>query len=255
MSQYYNPNRKRNLYDKNSKGICEKRGRFSFEHIISKNRYDDCMSRTARLILSQSFYHIITRGNNRNTVFRIEADYLYFLDLIAKYKKELPFNIYHYCLMPNHVHLLIQTKNAKNFSVFMKKLNLSYFHYYRKHYGWIGHFWQGRFKSQTVGKDEYFIQCGKYIERNPVRAKLVTKSEEYRYSSARYYLKGEVNDLITRDFMYGDLGKTESDRQLKYQEMVIDDIVKNNYKKTVWGSDKQRHNESKKIKYHGKYVK
>ena len=132
----------------------------------------------------------------------------------------------------------------------MKKLNLSYFHYYRKHYGWIGHFWQGRFKSQTVGKDEYFIQCGKYIERNPVRAKLVTKSEEYRYSSARYYLKGEVNDLITRDFMYGDLGKTESDRQLKYQEMVIDDIVKNNYKKTVWGSDKQRYNESKKIKYH-----
>lgn len=208
------------------------------------------MPRTARLILSQSFYHIITRGNNRNTVFRSDADYLYFLDLIAKYKKELPFTIYHYCLMPNHVHFLIQTKNAKNFSVFMKKLNLSYFHYYRKHYGWIGHFWQGRFKSQPVGKDEYFIQCGKYIELNPVRANIVSDPQEYAYSSYTYYSEGKQNSLITEDIFYSDLGKTGKDRQDKYTEIVVDDLVKDTYKKKVWGSKEQRYNEQRKFKYH-----
>ena len=139
------------------------------------------MPRTARLILPHSYYHVMTRGNNRNTVFRFDIDYLYYLDLIRKYKEDLPFDIYHYCLMPNHIHLLIKTNNESNFSLFMKKLNLSYFHYYRKNYGWIGHFWQDRYKSQPVGKDNYFIQCGKYIELNPVRANLVSDPKDYLY--------------------------------------------------------------------------
>jgi len=107
------------------------------------------MPRPPRFILSQSYYHIITRGNNRNVVFKTKEDYLHFLDLINKYKKEHLFDIYHYCLMPNHVHFLIQTKKAPDFSIFMKKLNLAYFHYFKKRYGWTGHFWQGRFKRST----------------------------------------------------------------------------------------------------------
>ena len=75
--------------------------------------------------------------------------------------------------MPNHTHMQIKTKSASDFAIFMKKLNLAYFHHYKREYDWVGHFWQDRYKSQPIGKDEYFIQCGKYIELNAVRAGIV----------------------------------------------------------------------------------
>jgi len=212
------------------------------------------MPRPPRFLLSKSYYHIITRGNNRNKIFRDEEDYQYYLDLISKYKKDLPFNLFHYCLMPNHVHLLIQTNDKNDFSLFMKKINLSYFHFYRKQYGWVGHFWQDRFKSQAIGKDEYFIQCGKYIELNPVRANIVIDPKEYPYSSYNYYSCGKNNELITRDFFYEGMGKNEEEKQNKYKDLVISDIIVSNYKKSVWGSDRQRYNETKKISYHKKFV-
>lgn len=208
------------------------------------------MPRSPRLLLSQSYYHVMTRGNNKNQVFRSDSDYDHYLDQINKYKQELPFDLYHYCLMPNHVHLLVKTKSADNFSLFMKKINLSYFHYYRKEYGWTGHFWQDRFKSQPVGKDGYFIQCGKYIELNPVRAGITDKPEDYPYSSYRRYVLGEENDLITEDIIYSGLGNTVGQREERYRKMVIDDIVIRNYKRKAWGSNIQRYNEAKKIKYH-----
>ncbi len=82
----------------------------------------------------------------------------------------------------------------------MKKLNLSYYHYFRNKHGWVGHFWQGRYKSQLVGKDKYFLQYGKYIELNPVRAGIVKDPQEYPHSSYNYYAKGEDNDIIMEDF-------------------------------------------------------
>jgi len=205
------------------------------------------MPRAKRFLLSQSFYHIMTRGNNRNTVFKCDEDYQYFLELISKYKLEHPFDLYHYCLMPNHTHFLIQKKEALDFSIFMKKLNLAYFHHYRQCYGWFGHFWQDRYKSQAVGKDAYFIQCGKYIELNPVRAKLVEKPEDYQYSSYRYYSEGKPNHLIAPDFMYEEMGRDDMERQANYQKLVVDQIIGESYNMNVWGSDKQRYQEVQKI--------
>ncbi len=206
------------------------------------------MPRPPRFLLSKSYYHVITRGNNKNAIFREDENYLFFLDLVKKYKKEHPFNLYHYCLMPNHVHFLIKTGDTSGFSVFMKKINLSYYHYFKKKYGWTGHFWQGRYKSQTVGKDEYFLQCGKYIELNPVRANIVKNPEDYPYSSYNYYAKGEDSDIITEDFFYADLGINGKERQKKYREILINEIVLNNYSKFVWGSDNQRYNEKQKVR-------
>ena len=207
------------------------------------------MPRPARLLLSQSYYHIMTRGNNLNIVFKEDSDYCKYLDFIKRLKEDHAFDIFHYCLMPNHTHFLIRTKNANNFSTFMKRLNLSYFYYYKKRYGWVGHFWQDRFKSQPVGKDNYFIQCGIYIELNPVRAGIVVSPDEYKYSSFNYYYKGKTNDLITEDIFFKELGKTTKERQVKYSQIVINDIVKDSYKKKAWGSEYQRYNEHRKIKY------
>ncbi|MEK9155989.1 MAG: transposase [Patescibacteria group bacterium] len=231
------------------KGTAE-RGRFSFDYKITlfcQSWYYCYMPRAKRLLLSQSYYHIMTRGNNRSVVFRSPDDYLYYLELLAKYKIEHPFDLYHYCLMPTHTHFQIQTKHASEFSVFMKKINLAYFHHYQQKYNWVGHFWQDRFKSQTIGKDAYFIQCGKYIELNPIRADLAKSPEEYLYSSYRFYSMGEKNPLITPDFMYEAMGKNEAERQTNYQGLLVAQIIEESYRKPIWGSDIQRYREQDKI--------
>ncbi len=192
----------------------------------------------------------MTRGNNRHEVFKSGTDYQYFLELIARYKTEHPFDLYHYSLMPNHTHMLVKTNKASDFSNFMKKLNLAYFHHYHQNYGWIGHFWQDRFKSQPVGKDEYFIQCGKYIELNPVRARIIEKLEDYSYSSYRYYANGVNNPLLTENLLYETFGQNADERQKTYQELVIGDIILDSYKKKTWGSADERYNERKKFKNH-----
>lgn len=205
------------------------------------------MPRTKRFLLSKSYYHIMARGNNKNIIFKSESDYLYFLDLIIKYKFEHPFDLYHYCLMPSHIHFLIQTKKAFDFSIFMKKISLAYFYHYKKEYGWIGHFWQDRYKSQAVGKDAYFIQCGKYIELNPVRKGIVERPEDYRYSSYQYYSKGRKNLLITPDFMYEETGNNLLNRQEYYRKLIVDQIIEESFSKKVWGNDYQRYKETEKI--------
>ena len=208
------------------------------------------MPRPPRLLLPQSYYHVMTRGNNRHVVFRTEGDYLYYLHLVRKYKIDHPFDLYHYCLMPNHTHFLVKTNKASDFSNFMKRLNLAYFHHYRSGYGWVGHFWQDRFKSQPVGKDSYFIQCGKYIELNPVRSGLVAQPENHSFSSFQYYFNGKLDSLVTRDFFYDEMGKTEKEKQKAYRDLVIDSSIVANYLRPVWGSRYQQHQESKKVRYH-----
>ena len=116
------------------------------------------MPHQPRLLLSHSCYHVMTRGNNQKKVFINTQDYQYFYGLLMRFKKNHPFDLYHYCLMPNHIHLLARTSKASDFSNFMKKLNLAYCHYYKQHYGWIGHFWQGRYKSQPVGKESILFR-------------------------------------------------------------------------------------------------
>lgn len=204
------------------------------------------MPRPPRLLLSQSYYHIMTRGNNRHAVFESDEDYLYYLELLGKYKIEHPFDLFHYCLMPNHIHMLVKTSRASDFSTFMKRLNLAYFHHYRQTYGWVGHLWQDRFKSQTVGKDSYFIQCGKYIELNPVRAGMEPNPEDYQYSSYSHYANGAENMLLTDDMFYKDIGTTDKNRQKKYKEIIVEEATIINYSKRVWGSQEQRYNERNK---------
>ncbi len=206
------------------------------------------MPREPRFLLSKSYYHITTRGNNKNIVFKKNDDYLFYLNLIRKYKKEHLFDIYHYCLMPNHTHFLVKTGSASGFSAFMKSLNLAYCHYFKKKYGWTGHFWQGRYNSQPVGKDEYFLQCGKYIELNPIRAKIVKDPKDYPHSSYSYYAEVKSDDILTEDFFYKDLGINNKERQKEYRNILINEVVNESYNKPIWGSGVQRYQESKKVR-------
>ncbi|MEK7460994.1 MAG: transposase [Patescibacteria group bacterium] len=208
------------------------------------------MPRQARLLLGHSYYHVMTRGNNKHIVFHDAADYHHYLELLGRFKAEHPFELYHYCLMPNHVHMLIQTDIASGFATFMKKLNLSYAQAYAKRYGWVGHFWQDRYKSQPVGKDSYFIQCGKYIELNPVRSGLTRNPADYPYSSYRAYTLGEPNLLLTPDLFYQGLGESPTQRAQNYQDLVISDQIASSYQKPTWGALYQRKIEQQKRRYH-----
>jgi len=182
------------------------------------------MPRIFRLLPEQGVLHILTRGNNRQKVFHNEEDYRRYLYYLKLYKEEHKFQLYHYCLMPNHVHLLIETSQKTILSKLMKQLNLAYFYYYRKRYKYWGHLWQGRYKSLIVARDEYLIKCGRYIEGNPVRAKMVKKPEDYPWSSYKYYVFGGDKGLTDQDPLYESLGKDLSERRKKYQEAIEEEI-------------------------------
>jgi len=181
------------------------------------------MPRTARIFVEEGVFHVIARGNNGQWIFKDSADFCFYKDIIAKFKKEQPFNLYHYCLMSNHVHLIIETNKETELSRLMKRINLTYYHYYKKKYGYAGHFWQDRFKSLLIERNEYLLACGLYIERNPVRAKIVKDAEEYPYSSYGYYACGREDNIIERDpVFYEGLNSNEKYKQEEYKNLMLE---------------------------------
>lgn len=192
------------------------------------------------------------RGNNGQTVFRDEQDYAVYLRLYVRFRAEHPFELFHYSLMPSHVHQLIRTLPESDYSNFMKRLNLSYFTYYRDKYGWNGHFWQDRFKSKLISQDDYLIQCGKYIELNAVRAGLVKEPNGWQWCSYKTYSEGKSNRLITLDPIYKSLGVTDQIRQAAYQKMILSEVFDFDNKSVAQGSEEFITKTKRRAKYHQK---
>lgn len=182
------------------------------------------MGRPLRFIFSGLVYHVVNRGNNRQEVFKDRADFEKYLDLLKRYKQQYGFRLYHYVLMNNHVHLLIETSDKGTISKIMQCITLAYTRYYNRRYKSSGHVWQGRFKSPVIEKDSYLLQCGRYIELNPLRAELVQDPGEYEWSSYMFYAFGEPEELLDRDPLYEGLGETAKDRQEKYREFIQDGV-------------------------------
>ncbi len=124
--------------------------------------------------------------------------------------------------MSNHVHLIVWLTEQSLLSRFMKRVNLAYCRYFQRIYGHSGHLWQARFESLFIDRDDYLLQCGKYIELNPVRAGIVALPEKYRFSSYRYYSLGESDFLLTVDPIYRGLALSEERKRRRYREFVVD---------------------------------
>lgn len=184
------------------------------------------MPRQPRFLPPNNYFHIIYRSNNQISIFNSDQDFQYYLSKLTDLKKEHPFDLFHYCLMPTHIHLLLKVKKKTDFSTFSKRLNLSYSIYFHKNYNYNGLLWQGRFRSQLISNDSYFLQCGKYIELNPVKAKIAKKPKDYKWSSYNHYAYGILDNLLSEDIFYFDLGKNAQNRQLNYRKMIIDESVK-----------------------------
>jgi putative transposase len=145
------------------------------------------MPRTARASVGGVCYHVINRGNDRREVFLKDEDYEAFLKAIGHASVEIPMPVLGFCLMPNHFHLAVLPKDDGDLSRWMHWLLNTHVRRYHKHYGGSGHIWQGRFKAFPIQEDEHLLTVLRYIERNPVRAKLVRRAERWHWSSARYW--------------------------------------------------------------------
>ena len=145
------------------------------------------MPRIARTSAGGVCYHIINRGNGRRDVFHNDADYEAFLKALAHACVEIPMPVYGYCLMPNHFHLVVRPTNDGDLSKWMHWLLNTHVRRYHQHYHGSGHIWQGRFKSFPIAEDNYLLTVLRYIERNPVRANLCKRAEQWLWSSARLW--------------------------------------------------------------------
>lgn len=145
------------------------------------------MPRKARIKSSTGIYHIILRGINRQIIFEDTEDYVQFLESLARQKETSGIEIYAYCLMSNHVHLLIKEGNEDLGTVF-KRVGSSYVYWYNWKYNRRGHLFQDRFKSEAVEDDGYFLTVIRYIHHNPLQAGITKELSEYRWSSYNEYI-------------------------------------------------------------------
>lgn len=144
------------------------------------------MARKPRIEFDGAFYHVITRGNQRQKIFKEKEDYTRYLAILGDYKDRYKYFLYAYVLMSNHVHLLIETQKA-SLSKILQGINQRYTMYFNRKYSTIGHLFQGRYKAILCDKDEYLLTLVKYIHLNPVRAGIVKSADEHEWSSHCFY--------------------------------------------------------------------
>jgi putative transposase len=177
------------------------------------------MPRRARIMLPGVAIHAIQRGNNRSTCFFAEEDRRFYVFHLARMLPRAGCALHAYCLMDNHVHLLITAQETDGCARLMKGIGQLYSQYVNRTYGRCGNLWEGRFKSCLVQSEEYVLACYRYIELNPVRAALVRRADEYPWSSHRANAKGEPSALVTGHDEYLRLGRTASERQAVYRDL------------------------------------
>lgn len=162
------------------------------------------MPRTGRKKSQTGIYHIILRGINKQMLFEDREDGERFLKTIEEYKVDNAYKIYAYCLMENHIHILIKEENEE-LAIIMRKIGASYVYWYNLKYERTGHLFQDRFKSEAVEDEQYLLTVVRYIHQNPVKAKIVKNVNDYRWSSYNEYIG--KNKIADTDFILNIMSK------------------------------------------------
>ncbi len=178
-------------------------------------------------------YHVISRGHNKCELFHSGRDYSMYKYLLSEYKKKFAFELYHYCLMPNHAHLLLKIAHGYELPRLMQGINQSYARHYKRVYGLVGYLFQGRYKGLLIEKDDYLLECGRYIERNPLKAGIIGNLSDYAFSSLSFYINGEEESLLTPNPLFMGLSEREEERRMLYenhvrQERLADHVTDSN---------------------------
>ncbi len=182
------------------------------------------MPRRARLTLAAVPMHVIQRGNNRQACFFADDDYRLYLNWLKEYAAKTGCRIHAFVLMTNHVHLLVSAEVDDGVGALMKALGQRYVQYVNRTYRRSGTLWEGRFRSCLTQEECYFLACQRYIELNPVRARIVEHPSDYPWSSYRVNAEGESNSLIQPHPLYLALATDPSTRQAAYRDLFRDQL-------------------------------
>jgi REP element-mobilizing transposase RayT len=180
------------------------------------------MPRAPRVQVAGGVYHVISRGNRRQTVFHDDVDYGSFIELLEIVVRRYGWRCHGYCLMPNHFHLLIETP-APNISEGMQRLNSRYAQWFNRRYGYSGHLFQGRFYGRLVESAYHLLELSRYVVANPVRAGLCSHAGEWRWSSYRAVV-GEVKraTFLTVGWLLNQFGRDLERARATFREFVRD---------------------------------
>ncbi len=146
------------------------------------------------------YYHIINRGVEQRVVFYQKEDFKKFEELLCDNLKVFDIILHSFCLMSNHYHILIETKN-ENLSKFMRQINMNYAIYFNKKYKRVGHLWQGRYKSIYITDEAYLYTLIQYIEQNPLKAKITNEAGAYPYQSSYYLLNNNIPKCLSNSWL------------------------------------------------------
>jgi len=182
------------------------------------------MARPLRIQYPGAVYHVLCRGNNRQKIFRDDLDRKRYLEKLAHYCELKEVSLLGYCLLSNHIHLLVETPHG-NLSEMMQALQTSYTLYFNRRHGRSGHVFEQRYKALLVDKDNYLLQISRYIHRNPVAAKLVGRPQDYRWSSYGAYVSVKPVPGLKTSLVLEQLGGEQSGHKRNYREYVESDSV------------------------------
>jgi len=206
------------------------------------------MARQPRIDLAGIAQHIVQRGNNRQACFSVDADYAGYLKELAEAALKHDCAIHAYVLMTNHVHLLATPGTAGAISRMMQAIGRRYVGCFNARYRRTGTLWEGRYKAALVGSAQYALACYRYIELNPVRARIVERPSDYCWSSYHHNALGVVQPFIKPHKSYLALADTDTLRQQAYGALVaerldtrdIEAIRLHTRQQRVYGSDRFR---------------
>ncbi len=194
------------------------------------------MPRQARNVFANIPHHITQRGNRQADVFFSDDDKDCYLKLLLEYSKQHNVAVLAYCLMTNHIHLILKPSTADGLQKVLKPLHMRYTQYINKIKGWKGILWQGRFFSSVLD-DKYLYHAFRYVENNPVRAKIVETPTDYQYSSARHHC-GLVNDELIANYNFGVVKEDYKNYLMSAEDKCSVDILRRNIGKGLpCGSD------------------
>ena len=172
------------------------------------------MPRQARQMSSTGIYHLIVRGINREVIFQDDNDRQRYIATLARIATDSNATVLGYCLMDNHVHVLIK-EGLTSISKLMHRLGASYAHYYNARYERVGHVFQNRFKSENIENDNYLLSVIRYIHQNPVTAELVSSPEQWEWSNYLEWVG--LRDAQLCDF---EIIRSYYDDESSYSEMM-----------------------------------
>lgn len=182
------------------------------------------MPRRARLRLAGHPFHLYNRGVNRSACFQDPEDYRRFLGLLQEASLESGCAIHAYALMTNHIHLLVTPSDAEAFSSMMKRVAQCHAQACNKRWGRSGPLWEGRYKACLVRGHDYELTCQRYIELNPVRARMVSHPAEYPWSSHRANAFGLPDPLLSPSIAFRSLAEDEAERRIVYRGMFDEPV-------------------------------